>query len=186
MSVEIIENFIQKRWPYASVLFRPVRLVVKPKYKCMTYSVNYGVGTHSWQNAVFTFVEHDTGMQHIGGIECLADTPVGKEMDMLEKEVDYYVARVDIKLVLRKKREDYLLLTECFSMHQTKQGICARSAPGCVPWCTTYDDKKRRVDVRAAEKFIAARRIWLYTRDIIRELPQPIAEEIEEHFEFAW
>jgi len=170
----------------SSVLFRPVRLVKRPKYSHMIYSVNYGIGVRSMQNSIFTFVENDTNKVHIGGMECLFDTPVGKEMDALEKEVDHYVMNVNIELALRKTRADYSLLRACFDNTQPIQNIYAKSAPGCIPWKTTINRKKRALDVRAAEKFIAARRIWLYVRDIIRELPQPIAEEIEEHFEFAW
>jgi hypothetical protein len=152
----------------------------------MIYSVNYSIGVRSMRGDKFTFVENDTDNVHIGGMECLFDTPVGKEMDALEKEVDHYVMNVNIELVLRKKRADYSLLLACFDNTQSIRNIYAKSAPGCIPWQTTINKRGRLLDVRAAEKFIAARRIWLYARDIIRELPQPIAEEIEEHFEFDW
>lgn len=181
----LLSKFAQLRWPHARVLFRPVRLDLDPNSPAESISsVNYcyGVVYHILGPLVHEFTDMATGEKYKGEVSVLINTPLGKEMDALEAEVDSYISAPYLtNWVHREIGEQYC---DCFDAAALGELIHIRSKPGKVSWSIDVVYKDRLNDIIAAEQFIAARRIWLRARDAIRILPQPIAEEIEEQFEF--
>lgn len=177
-SQDQLADLIQIRWPRASILFRPARLLVRPGPFESVSSINFNYRVTRRHDG---FIFHDmvTDEKYMGAAECLINTPLGKEMDVLETEVDSYVMMVR----LGDGRLPGALLAQCFNAKRSGNSIRMSSKPGNIYWDVTVSCYYDRADnIIVAEKFIAEQIKSRVRAAIHTLLPQPIAEEIEEYF----
>lgn len=189
--MDLVDQFIKENWPLASVIFRPMMSCATPTQRgIMIGAINnqvtlYRYGPDSWKfyapiNKQITccFGKHP--------LEYLLETDVGKEMTALEEDVDEYITAADYTPAypIVALLSDLPNFRVCFDITHTRGTtirMCSRE--GAYKWSTLKDVIDARTELLAAEKLIARRRAYLAAQRLISELPQPIAEEVEEQFE---
>lgn len=182
-----IDQFIRKEWPFASIIFRPMmtaRQTLGVFYFANAINNSMRLYLSTWRGlrgGSLWYFEEDGGLVGPCEIDYLRYTIVGEEMTALEEEVDEYITAG-----ITPSREVAALMSHvpdfcsCFDITYVRGTVVRIRSHGRSVMKDVLEIHK---DLIAAEKLIARRRAYLTSLRLIRELPQPIAEEVEEQFE---